>query len=44
MEPHEDIDKIHCKFNDVIKDLEDLGKEYSSDIQNRKILNALLKE
>ena len=43
MEPHEDIDKIYCKFNDFIKDLEVLKKEYSLEEKNRKILNALSK-
>ncbi|KAL3516452.1 hypothetical protein ACH5RR_023354 [Cinchona calisaya] len=44
MEPHENIDKMYCRFNDIIKDLEVLGKEYSLGEKNRKILNALSKE
>ncbi|KAL3519121.1 hypothetical protein ACH5RR_021710 [Cinchona calisaya] len=44
MEPHENIDKMYCRFNDIIKDLEALGKEYSLGEKNRKILNALSKE
>ncbi|KAL3507226.1 hypothetical protein ACH5RR_032608 [Cinchona calisaya] len=44
MEPHENIDKIYCRFNDIIKDFETLGKEYSLGEKNRKILNALSKE
>lgn len=26
MKPHEGIDKMHCRFNGIIKDLETLGK------------------
>ncbi|KAL3533259.1 hypothetical protein ACH5RR_006780 [Cinchona calisaya] len=44
MEPHENIDKMYCRFNDIVKDLEGLGKEYSLGEKNRKILNALPKE
>ncbi|KAL3498469.1 hypothetical protein ACH5RR_041201 [Cinchona calisaya] len=44
MEPHENIDKMYCGFNDIIKELEALGKEYSLSKKNRKILNALSKE
>ncbi|KAL3510113.1 hypothetical protein ACH5RR_029514 [Cinchona calisaya] len=44
MEPHENIDKMYCRFNDIIKDLEALSKEYSLGEKNRKILNALSKE
>ena len=29
MEPHEYIDKMYCRFNVLIKDLEVLKKEYS---------------
>ena len=29
MEPHENVDKMYCRFNDLIKDLEVLEKEYS---------------
>ncbi|KAL3510072.1 hypothetical protein ACH5RR_029473 [Cinchona calisaya] len=36
MEPHENIDKIYCRFNDMVKDLEGLGKEYSLGEKNRK--------
>ncbi|KAL3529338.1 hypothetical protein ACH5RR_008660 [Cinchona calisaya] len=42
--PHENIDKMYCRLNDIIKDLEALGKEYSLGEKNRKILNALSKE
>ncbi|KAL3527708.1 hypothetical protein ACH5RR_012364 [Cinchona calisaya] len=44
MEPHENIDKMYCRFNDIIKDLETLSKEYSLGEKNRKILNAISKE
>ena len=44
MEPHENIDKMYCKFNDTIKDLEALGNEYTLREKNRKILNALFKD
>ncbi|KAL3520312.1 hypothetical protein ACH5RR_018461 [Cinchona calisaya] len=44
MEPHENIDKMYFRFNDMVKDLEGLGKEYSLSEKNRKILNALPKE
>ena len=44
MEPHENIDKMYCRFNDLIKDLEVLEKEYSLGEKNRKILNALSKD
>ena len=44
MEAHENIDKMYCKFNDIIKDLELLRKKYSLDEKNRKILNILSKE
>ena len=44
MESHETIDKMYCKFNDLIKDLETLGKEYTLGEKNRKILNILSKE
>ena len=44
MEPLEDIDKMYCRFNNLIKDLEVLGKEYSLGEKNRKILNALNKD
>ena len=44
MEPHENIDKLFYRFNDINKDLETLGKEYSSGERNRKILNTLPKE
>ena len=42
--PLEDIDKMYCRFNNLIKDLEVLGKEYSLGEKNRKILNALNKD
>ncbi|KAL3529731.1 hypothetical protein ACH5RR_009053 [Cinchona calisaya] len=29
MESHENIDKMYCRFNDMVKDLEGLGKNYS---------------
>ncbi|KAL3500418.1 hypothetical protein ACH5RR_039511 [Cinchona calisaya] len=44
MESHENIDKMYFRFNDMVKDLEGLGKEYSLGEKNRKFLNALLKE
>lgn len=44
MEPHEDINKMYCRFNEIIKDLETLGIEYSLGEKNRQILNALPKE
>ncbi|KAL3538028.1 hypothetical protein ACH5RR_001394 [Cinchona calisaya] len=44
MEAHENIDKMYCRFNDIVKDLEGLGKEYSLGEKNRKILNVLPKE
>ncbi|XP_071903977.1 uncharacterized protein [Coffea arabica] len=44
MEPHENIDKMYCRFNDLIKDLEVLEKDYSLGEKNRKILNALSKD
>ena len=44
IEPLEDIDKMYCRFTDLIKDLEALGKEYTLGEKNRKILNALGKE
>ncbi|KAL3513390.1 hypothetical protein ACH5RR_026107 [Cinchona calisaya] len=40
MEPHENIDKMYFRFNDM----EGLGQEYSLGEKNRKILNALPKE
>ncbi|KAL3503834.1 hypothetical protein ACH5RR_033675 [Cinchona calisaya] len=44
MEPHENIDKMYCRFNDIVKDLEGLGKEYSLGEKNRNFLNTLPKE
>lgn len=44
MEHHEGIDKMYCRFNDVIKNLEVLGNEYSLGKKNRKYSNALLEE
>ena len=44
MEPHENIDKMYCRFNDLIKDLEVLEKKYSLGEKNRKILNTLYKD
>ena len=44
MESYENIDKMYCKFNDIIKDLAMLGKEYIMEEKNRKILNALSKD
>ena len=44
MEPHESIYKMYCRFNDIIKDLEVLGKEYIISEKNRKILNVLSKD
>ncbi|KAL3534610.1 hypothetical protein ACH5RR_003071 [Cinchona calisaya] len=44
MESQENIDKMYCRFNDIIKNLETLGKEYSLGEKNRKILNSLSKE
>lgn len=44
MEPHENIYIMYCHFNDIIKDLKILGKGYSLDEKNRKILNALSKD
>ena len=41
MELYENIDKMYCRFNDIIKDLEVLDKEYTLDEKSRKILNAL---
>ena len=41
MESHENIDQMYCKFNDLIKDLEVLEKEYTLGEKNRKILNVL---
>lgn len=36
MEPHENIDKMYCRFNDFIKDLKVLEKEYSLGEKNKK--------
>lgn len=36
MEPHENVDKMYCKFNDIIKDLEVLGKAYTLGDKNQK--------
>ena len=44
MESHENIDKMYCRFNDFIKDLEVLKKEYSLGEKNKKILNILSKD
>nr|XP_027090322.1 muscle M-line assembly protein unc-89-like [Coffea arabica] len=44
MESHENIDKMYYIFNDLIKDLEVLEKNYSLGEKNRKILNALSKD
>ncbi|KAL3509740.1 hypothetical protein ACH5RR_029141 [Cinchona calisaya] len=44
MESHENIDIMYYRFNNIIKDLERLGKEYSLVEKNGKILNSLLKE
>ena len=44
MESNETIDQMYCRFNDIIKDLEVLEKEYTLGEKNRKILNALSKE
>ena len=44
MRPHENVDKIYCRFSDIIKDLELLGKEYILNEKNRKILNVLSKD
>ena len=44
METHENIDKMYCKFNDLIKDLEVQEKECFLGEKNRKILNALSKD
>lgn len=44
MEPYEDVDKMYCRFNDLIKDLEVLDKKYSLGEKNRNILNALSKD
>ena len=41
MEPHENIDKMFCRFIDIVKDLELLGKKYILDEKNRNILNGL---
>ena len=35
---------MYYKFNDIIKDLEIIGKEYPLSEENRKILNVLSKE
>ena len=35
MEPHENRDKMYCRFNDIIKDLEVLNKHYSLGEKNR---------
>ena len=43
MEPHENIDKMYCRFNDLIKNLEVLKKQYFLGKKNRKILNVLYK-
>ena len=44
MESHENIDKMYCRFNDLIKDQKVLEKDYSLGEKNRKILNALIKD
>lgn len=44
MHPHENVDKMFCRFNDITKDLELLDKVYTLGEKNRKILNALPKE
>ena len=44
MEPHKDIDKMYCKFNNLIKNLEILKRKYFLGEKNRKILNALSKD
>lgn len=44
MESHENIDKMYYKFNDLIKNLEVLEKEYSLGEKNRKFLNTLSKD
>lgn len=36
MEHNEGIDKIYYRFNDIIKDLKAVGKEYSLGKENRK--------
>lgn len=41
MEVHEGIDKMQCRFNDIVKNLKAFDKEYSLDEKNRKILSAL---
>ena len=44
MEPYENVDKMYCRFIEIIKNHELLGKEYCLDKKNRKILNTLPKE
>ena len=44
MDSHENVDKMYCRFSDIIKYLELLGKEYILSEKNRKILNALSKD
>ena len=43
MESHENVDKIYCKFSDIIKYLELFGKKYTLDEKNRKIFIEFLK-
>ena len=44
MNNNESIDDMFCRFNSIIKDLEDLGKIYPQSEINRKILSGLKKD
>ena len=44
LKSHENIDKMFCRFIDIVKDLELLGKKYILDEKNRNILNGLWQE
>ena len=41
---NESIDDMFCRFNSLVKDLHDLGKDYPKIEINRKLLNGLRKE
>ena len=44
MKSHETIDKMYYKYNDIIKGLETLGKEYSLGEKNKKYTQYTIKE